>query len=333
MKKVFTLVSLVMSMLYSFAQSNIHLVNSYPVKSKGGWDYIIAHAPTQRIYVSHGTQVNILNATNGDSVGVIEGTTGVHGIAFADEFKKGYTSNGRLNNVFVFDIATNKVEKEIKTGENPDAIFYDAFSKKVITCNGRSKDLTFIDAASDAVVATVPVGGKPETAVSDNAGKIYVNIEDKSEIVVIDAVTFKVLHHWSIAPCEEPTGLAIDIKNKKLFAGCGNKLLAVVDAVSGRLINKLPIGDGCDGVAYDASLQTVYASNGQDGNVTVITGNEKGEYAVAKTVITKKSARTICVDETTHKVYLPAADVTETVVDGKKQRQVNNFQVLVLGDK
>jgi YVTN family beta-propeller protein len=334
MKKILFAIWIVLVSGQLMAQSSLKVLNSYPIKSLGGWDYIAVHEPTQRIYVSHTSQVNILNAVTGDSIGVIAGTTGVHGITFADEFNKGFTSNGKLNNAFVFDLKTNTKTAEIKTGENPDAIFYDAFSKKVYTCNGKSKDVTVINPADNSVVATIPVGGKPETAVSDNAGNIYVNIEDKSEIVVIDTKTFTVTKHWSIAPGEEPTGLAIDTKVKKLFAGCGNKKLVIVNYTNGRVENTLTIGDGCDGVAYDSKLKQVYASNGQDGTMTVITGNAAGEYKVTGTVPTKKSARTLTVDETTHKVYLPAAETEPNSEPGKRAKLIpGTFQILVVGDK
>ena len=172
------------------------------------------------MYVSHSTQVNILNKKTGDSVAVIENTTGVHGIAFDVADKKGFTSNGKLNSITVFDLNTNAVLAQIPTGSNPDAIMYEPFSKKIITCNGRSHNLSIIDPVNNKLIDSVDVGGKPETAVTDEAGKIFVNVEDKNEIVVIDAKTFKVLNHWSIAPGEGPTGLAYDSKTKRLFAGC-----------------------------------------------------------------------------------------------------------------
>src|SRR5579862_1575814 len=180
--------------------SGFSIEKTFHVASSGGWDYISVGPGNNRIYVSHGSQVNILDETTGDSVGVIPGTTGVHGIAFAASLNKGYTSNGRLNNVTVFDLKTNQIITQIATGQNPDAIMYDEFSKKIITCNGRSKDLSVIDPATDKVVATIPVAGKPETAVSDGAGKIYVNIEDKSQIDVVDISTNTVDASWSIAP-------------------------------------------------------------------------------------------------------------------------------------
>ncbi|MDE3145367.1 MAG: YncE family protein, partial [Bacteroidota bacterium] len=223
------------------AQSGYKLTKTFHVASTGGWDYIAVDPHSNKLYLSHGTQVNILDKATGDSLGIIPNTTGVHGIAFNDALGKGYTSNGRINNVTVFDLKTNAVLSQIATGENPDAIMYDAFSKKVITCNGRSKDLSIIDAATEKVVATIPVGGKPETAVSDNAGKLFVNIEDKSEIAVVDLATNTVTNRWSLAPGDGPSGLVIDVKTKRLFSTC-EKLLVIMDATDGKIIDKLPIG-------------------------------------------------------------------------------------------
>ena len=176
----------------------------------------------------------------GDSIGVIENTTGVHGIAFDKANSKGYTSNGRLNNVTVFDLETNAMITQIATGENPDAILYEPFTKKIITCNGRSKDLSVIDPAQNKVIDTIAVGGKPETAVSNGTGKLYVNVEDKNEIVVVDLKTFTVEAHWPIAPGEEPTGLAFDKTTNRLFAGCGNKFLIAVNAATGKVVASFP---------------------------------------------------------------------------------------------
>jgi YVTN family beta-propeller protein len=312
--------------------SNLHLINTFHIASAGGWDYLEVSPVNDWLYVSHGTQVNILNKKTGDSVGVIENTTGVHGIAFDVATKKGFTSNGRLNTVTVFDINTNKVITQITTGQNPDAIMYEPYSKKIITCNGRSKNLSIIDPIKNIVIDSVEIGGKPETAVSDGNGKLYVNNEDKNEIVVVDTKTFKVLNHWSIAPGEAPTGLAIDTKTKRLFAGC-EKLLMVVDATNGKIVDKITIGDGCDGVAFDASTKTIYTSNGADGTVTVIKEESEKKYTIVENIVTKKSARTITLDNQSHLIYLPAADL-EPMKAGEKGRPKmipGTFQILVYG--
>jgi YVTN family beta-propeller protein len=314
--------------VFSQNATGFHVEKTFHIASSGGWDYISVGPGNNRIYVSHGTQVNILDETTGDSIGVIPGTTGVHGIAFAPSLNKGYTSNGRLNTVTVFDLKTNEIIGQIATGQNPDAIMYDEFSKRIITCNGRSKDLSVIDPSTDKVVATIPVGGKPETAVSDNAGKIYVNIEDKSEISAVNISTNSVEASWSIAPGEGPTGLAIDRKTKRLFAGC-DKLLIVLDATSGKVVDKLPIADGCDGVCFDNGLKYVFASCGE-GKLSIVQELSADQFKVIDNVETKRSARTSAVDEKAHEVFLPAAD-TEKAVAGERPKMIpGTFQILVV---
>jgi YVTN family beta-propeller protein len=319
----------------SFAQNNssLQVIKTFHIQSPGGWDYLAISPVADLLYVSHGTQVNILDKNTGDSVGVIPNTSGVHGIAFAPEFGKGFTSNGRSNSVTVFDIRTNKILDSIKTGENPDAIMFDPFSKRIITCNGRSKDLSVIDPSNNTLVATIPLDGKPETAVSDANGKVYVNIEDKSEISEVDIKTNKVITNWNIAPGESPSGLAIDRKTHRLFAGCDNKLLVVINADNGKVVAQLPIGDGCDGTGFDAGLNYVYASCGE-GVLTVIKEQSADQYSVLDNVQTKRSARTCAVDGKTHKVFLSAADLQQNAVPGTRPQMIpGTFQVLVVGKK
>lgn len=314
------------------AQSGYKLTKTFHVASSGGWDYIAVNAASNKLYMSHGTQVNILDKTTGDSLGIIPNTTGVHGIAFNNSLGKGYTSNGRINNVTVFDLKTDKILSQIATGENPDAIMFDPFTNKIITCNGRSKDLTIIDAATEKVVATIPVGGKPETAVSDEAGKLFVNIEDKNEIAVIDLSKNTVINRWSLAPGDGPSGLVIDTKTKRLFATC-DKLLVVMDATNGTVVDKLPIGNGTDGAAIDTKSKLIFTSNG-DGTVTVVKEISANEFKVIENVPTKRGARTICIDESTHKLYLPAAEF-EPLPAGAGERTrpkmiPGTFQAIVL---
>jgi YVTN family beta-propeller protein len=306
--------------------SGFHVTKTFTIGSPGGWDYI-AVGPDQKVYVSHGTQVNILDAKTGDSVGVIPNTTGVHGIAFDAALGKGFTSNGRLNTVTVFDIATGKVLQQIQAGTNPDAIMYEPDSRKIITCNGRSHDLSVIDPQTGQVTATIALDGKPETAVSDGAGKIYVNIEDKNEITVVDIRSNSVITSWPLK-AEGPTGLAIDAKTGRLFAGC-DKQLVVMDATSGNIVAQLPIGDGCDGVGFDASLGLVFASCGE-GKLTVIKEESPSSFKVIDNVPTKRSARTIAVDEKTHTVYLPAADTQPGGGEERPKMIPGTFGVLVV---
>ena len=334
MKKISFLLSLIVVTLFTAnaqPSKSIHLKNTFYIKSTGWWDYLEIGPTNDRLYVSHGNQVNILNKITGDSLGIIENTKGVHGIAFDVANNKGFTSNGSLNNVTVFNIATNKIITQIPTGQNPDAIFYETFSKKIITCNGRSKNLTVIDAIQNKVVDSVYIGGKPETAVSDGKGKIYVNVEDKNEIVQIDAKTFKVLNRWSIAPGEGPTGLAFDTKTNRLFAGC-EKLLIILDAVTGKVIDKIKIGDGCDGVVFDEATKNIYTSNGE-GTLSVIHEENANKYVFVKNVVTKKSARTLILDKKSHLIYLPAAEFDATLKDSRGRAMIKpgSFQILVFG--
>lgn len=334
MKKSIILSALIVSTCINVnAQKGFHILKAFHIQSGGGWDYIAIGPGNNRLYVSHGTQVNILNQTTGDSTGVIENTTGVHGIAFDKSQNRGYTSNGRLNNVTVFDLTSNAVITQIATGINPDAIMYEPFTKKIITCNGRSKNLSIIDPVTNKLIDSVDVGGKPETAVSNGTGKLYVNIEDKNEIVVVDLKTYKVEAHWPLAPAEEPTGLAFDKTTNRLFAGCGNKYLAIVDAANGKVIQTLPIGDGCDGAGFDPATKNIFTSNG-DGTMSVYHEKAADKFELVANVATKRGARTIAVDEQSHLIYLPASDYEPADPNVPKSRPKmipGTFQVLVVG--
>ena len=313
------------------AQKEFHIIKTFHIQSAGGWDYIAVGPGNNRLYVSHGTQVNILDKTTGDSIGVIQNTTGVHGIAFDKEHNKGFTSNGRLNNVTVFDLTTNAVITQIPTGANPDAIMYESYSKKIITCNGRGKNLSFIDPVENKLLDSIDVGGKPETAVSNGEGKLFVNIEDKNEILVVDLKTMKVEAHWPLAPAEEPTGLAFDKTTKRLFAGCGNKFLIVLNASTGAIVDKLSIGDGCDGVGFDVSTKNIFTSNGE-GTMSVFHEKSADKIEPVTTVTTKRGARTIVVDQQTHLIYLPTADFeAQSNPQERPRMKPGTFQVLVVG--
>ncbi len=314
----------------TFAQNTLHVADTFHIKSGGGWDYIFVDTASNKLFVSHGTQVNVLDKNTGDSLGIIPNTTGVHGIALVHNLNKGFTSNGRINNVFVFDLSTLQITDSIATGKNPDAIFYDAYSKKIITCNGGSKDLSVIDPSTDKVVATIDVKGKPETAVSDNEGKIFVNNEDMSEIEVVDINTMKLINSWPMAPGESPSGLSIDRNTKRLFAGCDNKLLMVIDATNGKIIAQPAIGDGCDGTAFDPSTKTIYSSNGE-GTLTVIKEVSKDKFEVENNLPTKRGARTLTVDTKTHIVYTPTADFGTPAPGERRPPMIpGTFEVLVI---
>ncbi|MGC4037287.1 MAG: YncE family protein [Chitinophagaceae bacterium] len=327
---VIMLLQLFLQPLFAQVKSSLKLTGTFHIASDGGWDYLSVSPTKSWLYVSHGTQVNILDKSTGDSVGFIPNTTGVHGIAFDPADGKGFTSNGRLNTVTVFDLNDNKITGEIKTGENPDAIFYEPFSKKVITCNGRSKDLSIIDPASMKVINTITLDGKPETAVSDGKGKLFVNIEDKNEIAAVDLSTGKVISFWSIAPGEGPTGLAYDNTTQRLFAGCDDQLI-VLNATNGKVVTKVPIGAGCDGVAFDPTAAMIFTSNGE-GTMTAIHEESADKYTVIENFKTKRGARTICIDPATHKLYLPTADFdpVQKNENGRPKMIPGSFQVLVI---
>jgi YVTN family beta-propeller protein len=314
--------------------TSMHLLTTFHLSGTGGWDYLAIQPGSEKLYVSHATQVNIVNKTTGDSLGIIPNTTGVHGIAFVPNLNKGYTSNGRLNTLTVFDLQTAKVLVELPVGQNPDAIMYDEFSKRLIVCNGRSNTLSIVDPEIDKVVATVEVGGKPEEAVSNGAGTLFVNIEDKNEIVVIELKSQRILHHWSLQPGEAPTGLAIDKATQRLFNTCSDsKLLMILDARNGDIINKIPIGAGCDGVVFDEISKCIYASCGE-GNITVIKENSNDSFSKIASLPTKRGARTIALDVTTHKLYLPTADFKTTGQSGSRPDMIpNTFQVMVFGNQ
>lgn len=293
----------------SAQKTGLHVANKYPIKSSGGWDYITVDAQGKRLFVSHGTQVNVLS-TSGDSLGVISNTLGVHGIALVKSLGKGYTSDGKANSCTVFDLKTYKPLGKVEAGTNPDAIFYDEYSKKVYAFNGRSKDATVIDPATDKVIATIPLGGKPEAGVSDGKGRVYVNSETTNEVVVINDNTFKVEKRYKLDG-EEPSGLAMDLATNRLFVGCGgSKELIVLDAATGKNMAKFNIGD-CDGVGFDSTLKLIYSSN-NEGTLSVIKELSADKFVKVEDVPTEPSARTIGVDELTHKIYLPAAK-TEAV--------------------
>jgi DNA-binding beta-propeller fold protein YncE len=285
-----------------------HVVKTYKVGGDGGWDYLTADPDTHRLFISRGTHVIVLDSESGRTVGDIPDTQGVHGIALAPELGKGFTSNGREGTVTVFDIKTlAPIGGKIKVGENPDAILYDPATKRVFTFNGRSQDSTAIDATNGNVLGTIKLDGKPEFAASDAKGEVFVNIEDKSELTAIDANKLEVKAKWPLAPCTEPSGLSIDRKNRRLFSGCDNKMMAVVDADSGKVLATPPIGEGVDATAFDEGTGLAFASCGQDAVLTVVKEESPSKFSVAENVTTEKGARTMALDTKTHNVYTVTA--------------------------
>jgi len=275
---------------------------------EGGWDAMTMDGPTHRLFVTHGTKVQVVDVKTEKVVGEIPDTPGVHGVALAPEFHHGFTSNGRDSSVTMFDSKTLAVLSRIRLdARNPDAIEYDPVSKQVFAFNGGSDNASAIDAKAGTVVGTVPLDGKPEFAVADGKGTMFVNLEDSSAVLSFDTRTLGVLHRWPLAPGEEPSGLAMDRKHRRLFSGCSNKSLVVLDADNGRVVSVLPIGERVDGVAFDPSRQLVFSSNGE-GTLTVIHEDGPDRYTVLENAPTQAGARTLALDERTGYVYLPTAE-------------------------
>jgi len=332
MRKLFLLAVLLVTVSAIAAGTGYHILKEIKVGGEGGWDYLTMDSAARRLYVSHTNKVNVIDPDTGKVVGEIPDTQGVHGIAIASALNRGFTSNGRGNNVTIFDLKTLKpIGTPVKTGENPDSIRFEPNSGRVFTFNGRSKDSTAIDAKTGNVVGTIPMGGKPEFSVADGKGKVYVNIEDTSEVVEIDAAKASVTKRYSLKPCDGPSGLAIDVKNRKLFSVCGNRLMIVSDPDSGKVLATPAIGQGSDGVAFDPSTGYAISSNG-DGTLTIV-HEMGGKWEVLENVATARGARTITLDEKTHNVYVPVAEPAPAPAGGGRGRGYvpDSFKVLVVG--
>jgi len=316
------------------AASEYSIVSTIKIPGTGGWDYLSVDEAGSRLFLSHGNVVNVVDLKTGQLAGTINETPGVHGIALAPELNKAFISAGRNATVKVIDYKTlASLEDVAVTGKNPDAIIYDAFSKKVLTFNGSTSNATVLDATTNKVVGTIPLDGKPEFPASDGKGKIYVNIEDKSEISVIDIKSMKVEKSWPIAPGEEPSGLALDNETHRLFSVCSNKLMVIVDATDGHIITSLPIGNGCDGVKFDPGMKRAYSSNGE-GTMTVVQEVNKDSFKVLENVKTMSGARTLALSTTTHHIYLPTAEyeaAPAATADNPRPRRTmkpDSFQVI-----
>jgi DNA-binding beta-propeller fold protein YncE len=293
----------------------LQVLRTFTIDSgKSGWDYLTVDPETRRLYASHSTRVVVLDADQGTSIGEVASTPGVHGIALVPDYNEGFTSNGRENMLSVFDLKTLKTLRKVKSGQNPDSIIYDPAAKKVFAFNGRSGDVTIVDpAALDKEPVTLPIGGKLETGVSDGAGHVYVNVEDKNEVVAIDSKSMKVLAHWPLAPGEGPTGLAIDREHHRLFSGCSNQMMVILDPNQGKVLATVTIGRGVDGVTFDQKLGLAISANGSDGTLTAVKEEPVGTFKVVQTL---KS------DPKSHQIYLPC----NITANGESQ-----FSVLVVG--
>jgi YVTN family beta-propeller protein len=332
MRKVITLTLAALFAIGAFAApTGWKIIKEIKIGGEGGWDYLTMDSAARRLYVSHNTHVVVVDPDAGKVVGDIPDTPGVHGIALVPALNRGFISNGRGNNVTIFDMKTLKTISQPATGMNPDDITYEPKSGRVFTFNGRSNDASVIDAKTGMVVATIPLGGKPEFAVADDRGHVYDNLEDKSEVVEIDAAKAMVTKRYSLAPCDGPSGLAIDIKKRRLFSVCSNRVMAISDPDAGKVLASPAIGAGSDGVSFDPSTGYAVSSNG-DGTLTVV--EEKGgKWDVVENVATQRGARTITLDEKTHNFYLPVADPAPAPPGGGRGRGfvADSFRVIVVG--
>jgi YVTN family beta-propeller protein len=299
------------SLPQSAGPSGYHLLKKIKLGGTGGWDYLEVDPGTHHLFISRSTHVIVVDPSDGKVVGDIPETQGVHGIALASEFNKGFTTNGRSSTSTIFDLASLKPTGDAKTDKDPDAVIYDPFSKRVFIFNGDANSSSVIDASSGKVAGTVALGGGPEFAASDAKGKIFVNLEDKSSLVKFDAKTLKVENTWPLAPCESPSGLAIDAEHEILVVGCHNKLMAFVDGNTGKVIGTVPIGQGVDANRFDPTTGYAFASCG-DGSLTIAHEDSPSKFSLVEKIDTQRGARTMALDYANHNVYLVTADFGAT---------------------
>jgi DNA-binding beta-propeller fold protein YncE len=314
-----------------------HQVAKYKLGGEGGWDYLTMDSAARRLYISRGNRVVVVNIDDGSVAGEIPNTNGVHGIALAPDVGKGFVSAGRDGKVVIFDLNTLKVTGEAPAGKTPDAIIYDDGTRRVFAFNGNSSDATVIDAASGSVAGTIPLGGKPEFGAADGKGTVWVNIENKNEVVVIDSKKLVVKSRWPVAPGEEPSGLALDRDHRRLFIGCGgNNKMVIMNADNGKVVIALPIGAGVDACGFDPATQLAFASNG-DGTLTVVHEDSPDKFTVVENAKTQRGARTMAVDLKTHNVVVVTAEFgqapapTATQPRPRPPMVPDSFTVLVYG--
>src|SRR5271165_3217047 len=301
-----------------WATDSYQITKKIPIAGQGSWDYLAVDEGARRLYVSHGTQVEVLDVDSGAIVGKIDNTPGVHGIAIAPEAGRGFVSNGQSSTVTIFDLKTLKTIAEVPTGKKPDAIIYDPATSRVFAFNGDSNSATAIQAADGKVTGTVDLGGGPEFAVADGLGYVYDNLEDESLVLKINSRTLKVEQRWPTAPCASPSSMAMDRANRRLFIGCRSKVMAVMNADTGQVITTLPIGDHVDATAFDPATKLIFNSNGE-GTITVIRQDGPDKYSLVETVKTLPKAKTMALDPKTHRLFLSTAESGQ-------------FEVLVVGN-
>jgi YVTN family beta-propeller protein len=301
----------------AWAADSYQITKKIPIPGQGSWDYLTVDEGARRLYVSHGTQVEVLDLDSGAIVGKIENTQGVHGIAIAPDLGRGFVSDGQSSTVTIFDLKTLKMIADVPTGKKPDAIIYDPATSRVFAFNGGSNSATVIEAKDGKVAGTIDLGGGPEFAASDDKGYVYNNLEDESLVLKINSRTLKVEQRWPTAPCASPSSMAIDAANRRLFLGCRSKVMAVMNADTGQVITALPIGDHVDATAFDVETRLIFNSNGE-GTVTVIRQDSPDKYSVVETVETLPRAKTSALDPKTHRLFLSTAESGQ-------------FEVLVMG--
>ena len=290
------------------AAPQYHIAHEVKLPGDEGWDYLTFDDAAHRLFIANGTQVQVVDTDHLTPAGTIADTPGVHGVALAPDVGHGYISAGRSDTIVVFDLKSLARLKEIKaTGGNPDAILYDSATHRVFSFNGRGRNATVIDTKTDEVIGTIPLDAKPEFAVADGKGRVFVNLEDKSSIADIDSRHLTVTTVWPIKGCEEPSGLAIDVAGQRLFAGCDNKVMAVVDAKSGRTVGTAPIGAGVDATKYDSGVRLAFASCGSDAVLTAVGMSASGELEVVQSLATQRGAHTMALDEHSHRIFLVTA--------------------------
>ena len=318
------------------AAPGYHVIKKIQIGGEGGWDYLSIDSEARRLYISRSTHVIVIDIDADKIVGDIPDMPGVHGIAIASELGRGFISCGKSNTAVIFDLKTQRIIRQVKTGTNPDAILYEPTYKKVYTFNGKSDDATVFDAVSGDIKTTIALGGKPEFAAADKKGKVYVNIEDTAEVVEIDGKSLSVSRRFSLKPGEEPTGLGLDKEHHRVFSGCHNKVITVLDVNEGKVIAVVPIGSGVDGNGFDQETGLAFSSNGE-GTLTVVKESTPGKFEVAETIPTQRGAHTMAIDAKTHNIYLPTAEFApalEPTVENQKPRPTqikDTFVVLVIG--
>ncbi len=322
-----------------FAQTSpgasYHIARDLKLGGDGRWDYVTVDTVSHRLFIARQTRVMVVDPSSGKLLGEVPGLNGAHGVALDYATGHGFATSGHDSTVSMFDLKTLKVLRRTKAADDADAVLYDPASKRVFTFNGDAASSSVIDPVSGKLVGSIPLGGKPEFGVTTGHGRLYVNLEDKAEIVEIDPAAMRVLRRWSIAPCEEPTGLAIDRDHHLLFSGCHNKLMAISNAVEGKMIAHVPIGGGVDAGAFDRSSQLAFTSNG-DGTLTVIHEDSPTAFHVVMSVATRPGARTMALDERTHRIYTvtsafgPAPAPTSTEPHPRPSLVPGTFSLLVL---